>query len=156
MALSGALSSGKAGGFKNSEPLKAAAGALSRPRKTIVERWYRMSWPSAPQVSIRTRATGFGRFAELHCAHRIVFTGLSHSTFCSTVNLRATYCGSCQTFAASPAEPGVSQRTSVETIRARCTSMPYVLMIRERHYSWGGRGPIARIFPSEEAAPMRS
>ena len=30
--------------------------------------------------------------------------------------------------------------------------MPFVLMIRERRYSWGGRGPIARIFPSEEGA----
>jgi hypothetical protein len=25
-------------------------------------------------------------------------------------------------------------------------------MIRERHFSWGGRGPIALIFPTEEAA----
>ena len=88
------------------EPLKAAAGALSRPRKTIVERWYRKSWRSLPQFPIRIRAAGFRRFAEFHCGHRNVFTELSHSTPCSRVNLRATYCGSCQTFAASPAEPG--------------------------------------------------
>ena len=30
--------------------------------------------------------------------------------------------------------------------------MPYILMIRERRYSWGGRGPIAMTFPTEEAA----
>ncbi len=30
--------------------------------------------------------------------------------------------------------------------------MPFVLMIRERHNSWAGRGPIAMTFPSEEAA----
>jgi hypothetical protein len=30
--------------------------------------------------------------------------------------------------------------------------MPFVLMIRERRNSWAGRGPIAVIHPSEEAA----
>ena len=30
--------------------------------------------------------------------------------------------------------------------------MPYVLMIRERGYSWAGRGPIAIIHSSEEEA----
>jgi hypothetical protein len=34
--------------------------------------------------------------------------------------------------------------------------MPYILMIRERRYSWGGRGPIAMTFPTEEDAQMRS
>lgn len=30
--------------------------------------------------------------------------------------------------------------------------MPFVLMIRERRGSWAGRGPIAVIHPTEEAA----
>jgi len=30
--------------------------------------------------------------------------------------------------------------------------MPFVLMIRESRNSWAGRGPIAVIHPSEEAA----
>jgi len=30
--------------------------------------------------------------------------------------------------------------------------MPFVLMIRERGCSWAGRGPIARIYSSEEEA----
>ena len=30
--------------------------------------------------------------------------------------------------------------------------MPFVLMIRERRNSWAGRGPIARIYSSEEEA----
>lgn len=30
--------------------------------------------------------------------------------------------------------------------------MAYVLMIRETHHSWSGRGPITVIHPSEEAA----
>lgn len=30
--------------------------------------------------------------------------------------------------------------------------MPFVLVIRERRNSWAGRGPIAVIHPSEEAA----
>ena len=30
--------------------------------------------------------------------------------------------------------------------------MPFLLMIRERRNSWAGRGPIAIIHPSEEAA----
>ena len=37
-------------------------------------------------------------------------------------------------------------------IRVGCISMPFVLMIRERGNSWAGRGPIAVIHPSEEAA----
>jgi hypothetical protein len=85
---------------------KRLRGRYRGPAIPFVERWYRMSWRSLPQLSILTRTAGFSRFAELYCGHRNVFTELSHSTSCITVNLRATYCGSCQTFAASPAEPG--------------------------------------------------
>src|ERR1019366_7839805 len=95
-----------AGGFKNSEPLKAAAGALPRPRKTIVERWQRVSWRLLPQLPILTRGAGFRRAADLYRGHRNVFPARSHSSSCITVNLRLTSGGSCQPSAAPPAEPG--------------------------------------------------
>ena len=97
---------GRAGGFKNSEPLKAAAGALSRPRKTIVGQWHRISWRLLPQLPILTCAAGFRRVAELRRRLRDVFSEPSHSTSCITANLCPRYCRSCQTLAASPAEPG--------------------------------------------------
>ncbi len=65
-----------------------------------------MSWRSLPRLPILTPAAGFKTFAELTCGHRDVFNEPSHSKSCITVNLRPTYCGSSQTFAASPAEPG--------------------------------------------------
>ena len=88
------------------EPLKAAAGSLSRPRKTMAERYHNLSWCllQAPvPVSVLQDSESF---TEPNCRHPAVSIGRSHLRIGNMLSSPPTYCRICQTLAASPAEPG--------------------------------------------------
>ena len=88
------------------EPLKAAAGSLSRPRKTMAERYHNLSWCllQAPvPVSVLQDSESF---TEPNCRHPAVSIGRSHLRIGNMLSSPPTYCRICQTSAASPAEPG--------------------------------------------------
>jgi hypothetical protein len=92
------------------EPLKAAAGSLARPRKTT------RCCDLVTCHSVLPRLSEHPPYFAVRDVSRNVTLGTrrepSRSSIRIITNPKRPYCGVCQTFAASPAEPGGSQRTS--------------------------------------------